>query len=175
MQPYCVSELPPPSPTAVTLNPFLLALHHRLQSSEWRSANNKLLCCSSANPDLPSILCCGIPLNPLRAAAPHSQKTIVMYSFFCMHWMLMESFTRILMTFLWWGEVLEVGTRGVSSVLYNLWDWPYFLCPLLRNTMPFIDLSFQLFINGTHLRPGTFALPSSSVSTLRVSELQEVK
>lgn len=87
----------------------------------------------------------------------------------------MESFTRILMTFLWWGEVLEVGTRGVSSVLYNLWDWPYFLCPLLRNTMPFIDLSFQLFINGTHLRPGTFALPSSSVSTLRVSELQEVK
>lgn len=79
------------------------------------------------------------------------------------------------MTFLWWGEVLEVGTRGVSSVLYNLWDWPYFLCPLLRNTMPFIDLSFQLFINGTHLRPGTFALPSSSVSTLRVSELQEVK
>lgn len=86
----------------------------------------------------------------------------------------MESFTRILMTFLWWGEVLEVGAL-VSSVLYNLWDWPYFLCPLLHVTMPFIDLSFQLFINGTHLWPGTFALPSSSVSTLRVSELQEDK
>lgn len=29
----------------------------------------------------------------------------------------MESFTRILMAFLWWGEVLEVGIRGGIGVI----------------------------------------------------------